>query len=574
MTERLDETTESWPIRPWIMAAVCALAGLVFHLLTDDDYAPPALPVWQQAAATFVAIAAVSFVLTVERLRWTWAVAFALSWGLVQALIGWFTARYNYESTIFEWPYLAGIFAVMLAAPLFQTVRDEGAWRFPYRQLHGHAWTDAVIGAAAMFFVGVVFLMSWLIASLFDLIGIDVLRQLLREEWFGWMLAGFAFGSAVGLLRERDRLVGTLQRLVMVVFSVLAPVLALSLALFLVSIPFTGAAKLWNGWVSATAMLLAAAAGAILLTNAVIGDGREERSPNRLLHWSALALVAVILPLALLAAFAMQIRIGQYGWTPERMWGVVAVLVAIAYGAAGWWAIWRGRADFDEPLRPLQVKMAIGLCGLALLLALPILDFGAISASSQLARLERGKVTPAKFDWEAMAFEFGPSGRARLKQIAASGSAGHRDLARAALTAKDSYLIAEETAELTLDRRVRLLSPDIQLTPPLRKYLSGWQGCGTDVCALLRIDERRLLLIKTEGAKDNRSVATSIVDVQKLEALAKKDPAGTAYGFDVESREEEAAVRGVDLSSANVDIRTVERRQAFVDGKPVGQLFR
>ena len=69
----------------------------------------------------------------------------------------------------------------------------------------------------ASFFTGITFLLAWLIAGLFDLIGIDLLKDLLRKSWFNWMLAGFAFGAAVGLLRERDRLVGTLQRLVMVV---------------------------------------------------------------------------------------------------------------------------------------------------------------------------------------------------------------------------------------------------------------------------------------------------------------------------------------------------------------------
>ena len=573
MTERLDENTESWPIRPWVMAAICAAAGLAFHFLTDHHYSDPPLPVWQQAAATFVAIATLSFVLTFERVRWTWAVGFALAWGLVQALIGWFTARYNYNSTIFEWPYLSGIFAVMLAAPLFQTVRDEGAWRFPYRRLHSHAWTDAVIGAAALFFVGVVFLMAWLIASLFNMIGIEAIRKLLEKDWFGWMLAGFAFGSAVGLLRERDRLVAMLQRLVMVIFSVLAPVLAVSLVGFLASIPFTGLGKFWNSWVPATPMLLTAGAGATLLTNAVIGDGRDERSSNSLLRWSALALVAVVLPLALLAAFSMQIRIGQYGWTPERIWGVVAVAVALAYGVAGWWAIWRGRTDFDDPLRPMQVKMAIGLCVLALLLALPILDFGAISARSQLARLESGKVTAAKFDWKAMAFDFGPAGRNRLKQIAASGPADQRELAKSALTAKESYLIEEETADRTLDRRVRLLSPDIKLTPALRKYLTGWQGCGTDVCVLTRIDERRLLLVKTEGQGEARRLDTAVIDTEKLEERAKKDPSASVYAFDAGSGDETPTVTGVDLSRATVEIRTVERRQAYVDGKPVGAPF-
>ena len=60
----------------------------------------------------------------------------------------------------------------MVAAPLFQTVRDQSRWSLPDDRLHSHAWADAVIGAASLAFTGIVFLLAWLIAGLFDLIGI------------------------------------------------------------------------------------------------------------------------------------------------------------------------------------------------------------------------------------------------------------------------------------------------------------------------------------------------------------------------------------------------------------------
>src|SRR4029450_2702387 len=158
----------------------------------------------------------------------------------------------------------------------------------------------------------------------------------------------------------------------------------------------------------APSRVLLSAPGAILLANAVIGNGEQDRSPNVWLRRAALLLVVCVLPLAFLAALSMGQRIGQYGWTPERIWGVIAVGIALAYGAAAWWAVFKGRQDFDDPLRPLQTKLAIGLCGLALFLPPPILDFGGLSANSQLARLESGKVKAEEFDWRAMAFDFGP----------------------------------------------------------------------------------------------------------------------------------------------------------------------
>ncbi len=444
MNDRLDKDLELWPLRPWIMAVICALGGLAFHFLIKERFGAASLAVWRQAAATLAAVATLSFVLTVEQRRWSWALGFALAWGLVTALVGWFTARYNVDPTIFEWPFLAGLFAVMLAAPLFQTMRDEERWALPYPRLHSHAWADAVIGAAGLAFTGIVFMMATLIGGLFDLIGIDQVKNLIREDWFDWMLAGLAFGGAVGLLREHDRLLPLLQRLVRIVLSVLAPVLATALVLFLASIPFTGLHKFWNSGVPATPILLVAGAGAILLANTVFAEDAESRSQNRVLRWASLLLVAVVLPLAAVAALSIGIRIEQYGWTPERMWGVVAVVVAIVYGIAGWYAIWRGRQDFDDPLRPLQTKLAIGLCGLALLLALPIIDFGTISARSQIDRLQSGRVSSANFDWAAMAFKFGPSGRSTLRRVARTGSAETRSMAALTLKADNQWDASQE----------------------------------------------------------------------------------------------------------------------------------
>jgi hypothetical protein len=565
MAERFDTEDRDWPQRPWILAAIGAVGGLIVHLLTEGHTGyNETFPVWKQAATAFTVVATIAFLLTVELRRWIWAIGFAAAWGAVIALVGWFTAQYNLNGEIMEFPFLSGLLAVLIAAPLFQTVRDEGAWRFPYARLHRHAWTDAVIGAASLVFTGITFLLAWLIATLFDVIGIEAIKDLLQEEWFGWMLAGFAFGAALGLLRERDALVATLQKLVMVVLSVLAPVLAVALAAFLASLPFTGLKGLWESDIPATPMLLLSGAGAILLVNAVIGDGREQRSPNVWLQRAALVLLICILPLAMLAALSMGERISQYGWTPERIWGVIAVGIAIAYGLAAWWAVYKGRKDFDDPLRPLQTSLAIGLCGLALFLALPILDFGAISAKSQLARLESGKVKAEEFDWTAMAFDFGPEGRERLAEIAKSGAANLRTLAGAALKSENRYELGREAESVAqqsrLDRYLRLLSPDIVVTEQLKAEITGYDGCNDRPCALLRLDAGHLLLVYKPY--DTSLVQSRVIDLAQL-GRARKQP-----------REVQAAATSkIDLARAQVQVRPVQRRQLYVDGKPVGEPF-
>jgi len=263
----------------------------------------------------------------------------------------------------------------------------------------------------------------------------------------------------------------------------------------------------------------------------------------------------------------ISIRLRDGGWknvglARPKSWPV-AVGIALAYGAAAWWAVYKGRLEFDEPLRPLQTRLAIGLCGLALFLALPIVDFGAISANSQLARLESGKLKAEEFDWTAMAFDFGKAGRRHLQQIERSGPANHRLLAAAALKSENRYVLSEQTESVAqqarLDQYLRLLSPDIELTDALKSDVTGSNGCNDRPCALLRLDAGRLLLVYKPY--DGSFVQSRVIALASLGS--KVQPA----------RAVPAGPEKTDLARATIEIRSVQRRQLYVDGRPVGEVF-
>lgn len=569
---RLDEADAPWPLRPWIMAAICSAAGLAFFFLVEHDW-ETLLAHWRSAGATFVAVSAIVFVLGVERRRWHWAAGFALIWGLVLGLIAWQAASYNIHGSPIEWPFWSGLLAVLVATPLFQTRRDVAPdWRFwklwdmPYDRLHSHAWTDAVIGAAALAFVGVTFLLVVLIGEMFSIIGITLIKDMLNAEWFGWMLAGAAFGGAVGLLRERDRLVGTLQKLVMIVLAVLAPVLAAALVVFLLSLAGTGLQKLWDSGFSTAALMLAVAAFAVLLANAVIGNHVQDRAGNPVLRWAAPILAVAVLPLAAIALWSMLLRIDQYGWTPERIWGVIATLVALAYGLAGVWAVVKGRRDFDDVLRPLQQRLAIGLALLALFLALPILDFGAISTRDQLARLKNGATAAEKFDWAALAFDFGPKGRAALAELAKSPQKDRADAAKAALAARNRW---DLTGPGNRPMLMRPLAERLRVLPEGRALPAG---------AVDRIASTYMC------SRARACVAVWLAD-DRIAVLGQEEP-DEALRFDFVSRNKDGrwvqgdqtrdtrpARPGLDLSTATVEVETVQQRRVLVNGAPESGTF-
>ena len=53
MGERFDVEDRDWPVRPWLMAPIGAVGGLIVHLMSDGyGYSDP-MPVWKQAATCF-----------------------------------------------------------------------------------------------------------------------------------------------------------------------------------------------------------------------------------------------------------------------------------------------------------------------------------------------------------------------------------------------------------------------------------------------------------------------------------------------------------------------------------------
>ena len=566
-----DEVADhaAWPARAFLLAGLGAAFGLAVYLLTEGAGAW----LWTEqplamAAAAFLAVGGVALAFSLERLRWPWAVGFALATGLVVALVGWWNGAPKDWGGDEGWQFFASLLAVAIALPLFQASRDRGRFARAPAAVLFHVWTNLILFAAACAFVLAAFLTMLLLGALFQLIGIDLLEELFNDGWPVAMLIGGAFGGAVGLLRDRDSVVGTLQTVVRAIMSVLAPVLATGLVLFVLALLFTGLEPLWEKTKSTTPIVLFCLLGALVLVNAVIGNRRDEEARSPVLRLSAMALVAVMLPLALVAAVSIGKRIGQYGLTPDRLWASVFVLAACVGAILYLVALLRGRASWAEPLRRTNVVLAIGICALALVLALPIVNFGALSARDQIARLERGKVTPDRFDWAAMRFDFGPAGRRALERLARSGPAALRTKAAAALNAESRWAIA--ATEVTPAKQRRRNPPRLLVTPagarapePLAEAVATTGACTVETCRLEVLGPTRAVLLSA-------ACATCPAEV----TLFERRPDGL---WTSPNRATQPTLRGISaaggLPEGRIEVREVARRQVFVDGKPVGTPF-
>lgn len=452
MSEITDEP-RGWPLRTWSLGCAGAIVGLCAHLLTRgmggffNAYGPtqPEPSSLRLAVATFIIATGIAFGITWERRRQLWSIAFAVVTGLiVAAVIAWNGGPASWDAAD-GWRLLCALIAVTIAAPFFQVARDEwvprGARDFPYPAIHRHAWTNVVLLFAAFLFVLLVWALAWLLAGLFDLAGLHFLTKLLQRDGAFLVLSGGALGAGSGLLRDRDTILSALQRVVITVFAVLAPILAIGFAAFLLSLPFTGLAPLWRTTKSTTPILITCSIVALLLVNAVIADRVEDEAHHPALRWAARLLAAMVAPFAIIAAVSTGLRIQQYGLTPDRLWALTFTAIACAYALAYLTALVRSRLDASWPAltRAANLRLAEGLCILAVVLSTPLLSFGALATHDQVARLRSGRTTAAQFDWLGMRFDFGSSGRAALRRLAADRDPGIRAGAARALAANDRW---------------------------------------------------------------------------------------------------------------------------------------
>lgn len=550
-TQTEAENGGDWPPRPWLLAGLLGTAGLLIHLATAGHDDVP----WRMAVAAFLFFGALGAAFTLEKGRWKAPASFALAVGLVMAGLAWRAVRYGESLPDEEYGFAAGAIATALALPLFQAGFARTRLRTPYAEIYRHIWTGAIGAAGSLAFTGLSWLSLALLSELFHLLRIDFLRDLMDEGWFGWTFSGLAFGAALGTLRNQTRVLATMQTAVLLVLSLLAVPLALGLVAFLGASAISGPRVLWEATRSATPILLACAAGAFALTSAILRQDDAAMTRNRAMRIAAFVLAAVILPLAVFAAVSMGLRLNQYGLAPERLWGLVAIFVACAWGVGYWAALARGgRRDWTGGLRAANFHLALGGCCLALLLALPILDFGAIATRNQVARLESGKVPPEEFDFAALRWDFGEPGRRALQRLARSADARVAELARTAMkqTQRPYRNVAGPAlADEDFDLRVQPDSPELRRRVLDRLKENPWLCPG--FCVALDLGDDRVGIV--QGA-----------NVHLVDLLGGEPPIPLPPGRTAEPGEGPG-------EDSRVEVRPWSGRRIYVDGRPVGAPF-
>jgi hypothetical protein len=363
----------------------------------------------------------------------------------IVALLGWYDGWRerlpDWATQDAEWP--SERVGVALAAALFVAhalLVDAVIERrlLPSYQRHFEtAWKQGCQAALSVAFVGVLWGVLWLGAGLFDIVGIKIFEQIIEKRWFAIPATTLGLAVAVHVTDVQPALIRGTRTLVLSLFSWLLPLLAVILLAFLASLPFISLTPLWETHEAAALLLFAGGLLVLLLNCAYQESGTGRPWVQRIAGTVAAFELA---PLLVLAAWGLGQRVGQYGWTTDRII-VAAALVLEACYAIGYAAAALRSPSWMRRLEPANVVAAYVFLVLIVALFTPLADPARLMVASQVAHLKSGAIPAEKFDVVALRTEGARWGAAALQALDADPAidAAMRTRVHAALAMNARY---------------------------------------------------------------------------------------------------------------------------------------
>ncbi|TGB78682.1 DUF4153 domain-containing protein [Escherichia sp. E4702] len=415
------DNVELSPATRWGMVATGLIQGLVCYFLItwlavdNNNWLVYGIP------AT-VALSSV-LLFTVESFKqkrlWGWL---ALVFIATLAMSGWLKwqidgmSPWRADQELWEFGcYL--LLMAMLLLPWIQLNLHERKEQTNYSFFYQSAWHNALILMVIFITNGLTWLVLLLWSELFKLVGITFFSTLFfSTDWFIYLTLGLVTALAVILARTQSRLIASIQKLFTLIATGLLPLVSLLTLLFIITLPFAGLNAI-SRHISAAGLLLTLAFLQLLLM-AIVRDPRKASLP-----WTGplrclIKMSLLVAPLyVLIAAWAIWMRVAQYGWTTERLHGALAVVVLLVW-SLGYFVSIAWRKGQNPLVLQGKVNLTVSLLVLVILVLLnsPVLDSMRISVNSHMARYQSGKNTPDQVSIYMLEHS-GRYGRAALESL-------------------------------------------------------------------------------------------------------------------------------------------------------------
>lgn len=421
VAHRLDQTSRYGLI---ILALIQGFALYFLHLAADNEVWPATDPRWMFMSYALALGVPLFYYLGLERVTDR-----RNGWGLLPLMgllggLGWHLGWLSWAAELAVPSHGHFVFALStsVAVALFILALFFRVWcinqspRFHYRQLLELSWQNALTLAQLGLFIGVFWGLLFLWGGLFNVIGIDFFEELFEEPLFIYPVTALVGGWGLVLIRERIRLIATVQAMCEALIKALLPLAALIMVLFLGALPFTGLDRIWETGHAALLMMWLALI-LLFFFNSALSENPDQ-PPYPVWLRTLVYLAVALLPLnSLLAAWALGLRIEQYGLTVDRLWaGTLQLLIAgftVSYSVL---VVWK-RSRALPAIQSANKVLALVVAAVLLLVNSPLADLRAWAAASQASRLETGKTAIDEFDYAYLRFDLGAYGVRELQRL-------------------------------------------------------------------------------------------------------------------------------------------------------------
>lgn len=304
----------------------------------------------------------------------------------------------------------------MLALPWIQYSLRASRQQTRYAQFYTQLWLNTLTLLIVFVANGLFWLVLLLWSEMFKLVGIPFFSTLFFDtDWFGYVAFGLITALAVVLARTQSRLVTAVQKLLTFIATGLLPLVALLALMFILTLPFTGL-EVISQRVSA-AGLMSTLTLLLLLLMAIVREPQKEALPYPGALRYLIKCSLIVAPIyMLIAGWSLWVRIQQYGWTPERLYGVLVVVVLLVWSFGYLASILRRGRNPLEIQGPVILGVSLLALGLLVLLSSPVIDAWRISVNSHMGLYHSGKIKPDQVSLY-MLDHSGKPGRAVLEAL-------------------------------------------------------------------------------------------------------------------------------------------------------------
>lgn len=312
---------------------------------------------------------------------------------LTAALCVWMNYWYLSEATAGHTRELSSLIPLLvllfwLILPWFQLWQSSGSRNPDYALLTEQYVRNTVLGALAGLIGLLVMGMLHLAVYLFRIVNLEFLSGWLDDSLYYWM--SFCLGFNVSLVFVRSvfsfstgKIAGYVARVLLPLLTVIGVIAAGGLLLSVVTgVRVSGLGSFTMIWFVALN---------IILLNLVYGNECVPRFRSWL---SGLVLAGVLLlnVFSLSSVYGILVRVNQYSWSMDRLYGFSIALflavVVLAYSVA---LLWK-RSGWAELLGPVNKAGLLTLMAVILVISSPLADFKQITANSILAGIEKGRI--------------------------------------------------------------------------------------------------------------------------------------------------------------------------------------